>query len=296
MIGEKPWVKAVEVKDDYGQFVVEPLERGFGSTLGNALRRVILSSLPGAAVTAFKIKGVSHEFSAVPHVLEDVVQIALNLKQLRLKVHSAEPIRIELEAKGEKKVTGKDIKPSADVEVVNPEMVIATLTDKNAEFKMELIVSQGRGYVPTEVQEKESLEVGMIPIDAIYTPARNVGFRVENVRVGQMTNFENLILTIETDGNVTPQEALSQATKILLDHFNFIAETTKAEAAPDKPKRSRKAKDAAAAEDETDDAEAPAKEAKPKRAARAKKAAKAAEKEAKEAAEKKDEEPEEPLF
>ena len=254
---------------------IQPCHPGYGTTLGNALRRVILSSLPGAAVTAFKIKGVSHEFSAVPHVLEDVVQIALNLKQLRLKVHSAEPIRIELEAKGEKKVTGKDIKPSADVEVVNPEMVIATLTDKNAEFKMELIVSQGRGYVPTEVQEKESLEVGMIPIDAIYTPARNVGFRVENVRVGQMTNFENLILTIETDGNVTPQEALSQATKILLDHFNFIAETTKAEAAPDKPKRSRKAKDAAAAEDETDDAEAPAKEAKPKRAARAKKAAKA---------------------
>ncbi|OGY50964.1 MAG: DNA-directed RNA polymerase subunit alpha [Candidatus Buchananbacteria bacterium RIFCSPHIGHO2_02_FULL_56_16] len=255
---------------------IQPCHPGYGTTLGNALRRVILSSLPGAAVTAFKIKGVSHEFSAVPHVLEDVVQIALNLKQLRLKVHSAEPVRIELEAKGEKKVTSKDIKPSADVEVVNPEMVIATLTDKNAELKMELIVSQGRGYVPTEVQEKENLEVGMIPIDAIFTPARNVGFRVENVRVGQMTNFENLILTIETDGNITPQEALTQATQILLDHFNFIVEANKVEDEPIKPKRTRKAKATTTGETAVGEAESETqKEAKPKRASRTKKAAKA---------------------
>lgn len=252
---------------------IQPCHPGYGTTLGNALRRVILASLPGAAVTAFKIKGVSHEFSAVDHVLEDVVQIALNLKQLRLKVHSAEPVHLELKAKGEKKVTGKDIKPSADVEIANPELVIATLTDKNAEFELELVVSQGRGYVTTENQEKEGLEVGMIAIDSIYTPARNVGFKVENVRVGQMTNFENLILTVETDGTITPQTALNRATEILLDHFNFIATATAEIKEEAKPKKTKKTK-----EDQAEEAaaEAPAGEvvAKPKRAPRAKKAEK----------------------
>ena len=252
---------------------IQPCHPGYATTLGNALRRVILSSLPGAAVTAFKIKGVAHEFSAVDHVLEDIVQVALNLKQLRLKVHSAEPVRLELKAKGEKKVTGKDIKPTADVEIVNPDQVIATLTDKNAEIEMELLVSQGRGYIPTELQEKENLEVGMIPIDAIFTPARNVGFKVENVRVGQMTNFENLILTIETDGNITPQEALHQATQILMDHFNFIAAAS-AELV-DKPKKPRKAKEKDESADEADEVAASEKGVKPKKAGRPKKAAKA---------------------
>ena len=254
---------------------IQPCHPGYATTLGNALRRVILSSLPGAAVTAIKIKGVAHEFSAVDHVMEDMVQVALNLKQLRLKVHSAEPVRLELKAKGEKKVTGKDIKPTADVEIVNPEQVIATLTDKDAEIEMELLVSQGRGYIPTELQEKENLEVGMIPIDAIFTPARNVGFKVENVRVGQMTNYEKLILTIETDGNLSPQEALHQATQILMDHFNFIAGAS-AELI-EKPKKTRKAKEKAEAVDAVDASEADEnveKAVKPKKAGRPKKTAK----------------------
>ena len=201
---------------------IQPCHPGYGTTLGNALRRVMLSSLPGAAVTAFKIKGASHEYSSIPHVAEDLVEISLNLKQLRLKVFSSEPVRIELKAKGEKKVTGKDIKTTSDVEVVNPNMVIATLTDKDAELEMELIVNQGRGYVPTETREKEAIEPDMIAIDAIYTPVRNVGFRIENVRVGQMTNYENLLLDIETDGSVTPLEALTQANSLLMEHFTFI--------------------------------------------------------------------------
>lgn len=201
---------------------IQPCHPGYGTTLGNALRRVMLSSLPGAAVTAFKIKGASHEYSSIPHVAEDLVEISLNLKQLRLKVFSSEPVRIVLKAKGEKKVTGKDVKTSSDVEVVNPNMVIATLTDKDAELEMELIVNQGRGYVPTETREKEAIEPDMIAIDAIYTPVRNVGFRIESVRVGQMTNYENLLLDIETDGSVTPLEALTQANSLLMEHFTFI--------------------------------------------------------------------------
>ena len=201
---------------------IQPCHPGYGTTLGNALRRVLLSSLPGAAVIAFKIKGVNHEFSAIPNVKEDIVEVSLNLKQLRLKVHSEEPVRLELKVKGEKEVKAKDIKTTSDVEVVNPELTIATLTNKDAELEMELLVSQGRGYVPTEAREKEELEVGMIALDSIFTPIINAGFQIENVRVGQMTNYENLVLDLETDGTITHQEALNQATKVLIDHFNFI--------------------------------------------------------------------------
>lgn len=203
---------------------IQPCHPGYGITLGNALRRVLLSSLPGAAVTAFKIKGVNHEFAAIDNVKEDVVEIALNLKKLRLRVFSSEPVRLELKAKGEKEVTAKDIKTSSDVEIVNPELLIATLTSKDAELEMEIIVNQGRGYIPTETREKEEVETNMIIVDSIFTPVRNVGFRIENVRVGQMTNYENLVLDIETDGTITPQEALIQSNQILIDHFNFISE------------------------------------------------------------------------
>ena len=222
---------------------IYPCHPGFGTTIGNALRRVLISSLPGAAVTAFKIKGVSHEFSTVPHVKEDIVEIALNLKQLRLKVYSEEPVRLELKAKGEKKVTAKDIKTSSDVEVGNPDLLIATLTDKDAELELEMIVSQGRGYVPTETREKENIEVDMIMIDSIFTPIRNVGIQIENVRVGQMTNYEKLILTIETDGTISPSEALYQANNVLLDHFNCIA--GESPAADGKPENKEKTEAAA---------------------------------------------------
>ncbi len=221
---------------------IQPCHPGFGTTLGNALRRVLLSSLPGGAVTAFKIKGVNHEFSAIPHVKEDVVEISLNLKQLRLRIFSDNPVRLELKVKGEKKVTAKDIKTTSDVEIVNPDLLIATLTNKEAELEMEIIVSQGRGYVPTETREKEDLETDMIIIDSIFTPIKNIGFNIENVRVGQMTNYENLILTIETDGSITPQEALAQSTKILIDHFQFVADQIKPVPVPKKVKEETKEK------------------------------------------------------
>lgn len=209
-------------KDHEARISIQPCNPGFGTTLGNALRRVLLSSLPGGAVTAFKIKGASHEFSAMKFVKEDLVEISLNLKQLRLKIETDEPVRIKLNASGEKVVKAKDITATSDVEVINKDLVICTLTSKEAEFEMELLVKKGLGYVPTEVREKDDLEVGMIPIDAIYTPMRNVGFEVNNVRVGQMTNYENLILTIETDGTITPQDALEKSARILIDHFEFI--------------------------------------------------------------------------
>lgn len=205
---------------------IHPCHPGFGTTIGNALRRVLLSSLPGGAVTAFKIKGVSHEFAAIDNVLEDVVEISLNLKQLRLRVNSTEPVRLHLHAKGEKKVTAKDIEPNADVDVISTDLLIATLTSKTAEIDMDIVVSQGRGYVPSEAREKENTENDMIVIDSIFTPIRNVGIHVENIRVGQMTNYENLILDIETDGSVSPEQAVAQSTQILLSHFNFIADNT----------------------------------------------------------------------
>lgn len=202
---------------------IQPCFPGYGTTLGNALRRVLLSSLPGAAVTAFKIKGASHEFSALPNIKEDLVEVALNLKQLRLKVYSNEPVKISLKSSGEKKVTAKEIKATSDVEVINTDLVIATLTDKSAELDIEMLVTQGRGYVPTEAKEKENIESDMILIDSIFTPVKNVGIKVDHVRVGQMTNYENLILTIETDGTISPNEALEKSNQILIDHFNFIA-------------------------------------------------------------------------
>src|SRR3990167_1030740 len=206
------------------EVVIEPLYPGYGVTLGNALRRVLLSSLPGGAVTSVKIKGVDHEFSTVPNVTEDVVDIILNLKKLRLRVHADEPVRLELRSKGQKIVTGKDIKTDARVEVVNPELVIATLDNKSADLHMELIVERGRGYVPVELRERESekLEIGMIAVDAIYTPMRTVKFRVENVRVGQMTNYDKLTISMETDGTLGGREALDMAAAILVEHFSLL--------------------------------------------------------------------------
>ncbi len=201
------------------KLVMEPLYPGYGVTLANSLRRVLLSSLPGAAVTSVKIKGVDHEFSTIPNVKEDVIEIILNLKQLRLKVHSGQPVKLELKAKGEKAVTGADFKKNADVEIVNPDMHIATLDNKGAELDMEVMVSTGRGYVPVEQRENEKLEIGMVAVDAIYTPVRNVNYEINNVRVGQITNYDELILSIETDGTITGKDAIDMAAGILMDHF-----------------------------------------------------------------------------
>lgn len=210
------------IGEHHSRIVISPCCPGYGTTLGNALRRVLLSSLPGAAATAVKIKGVDHEFSTIPHVKQDVVEIILNLKGLRFMVHSDEPQEITLKVKGEKVVTGADFDKNTQVEVMNPDMVIAELTDKSADFEMKLRVGTGRGYVPVETREKEKLEVGYIAVDSIYTPIRNVNFKIEHVRVGQMTNFDKLILDILTDGTITPEEAAKQATEILMDQFSGV--------------------------------------------------------------------------
>lgn len=201
--------------------IVEPCYFGYGTTIGNALRRVLLSSLPGAAVTAVKIKGAPHEFMSLDHVKEDVSEIILNVKQLRFKLHTDEA-RVTLHVKGKKVVTAADIEKNADVEVGNPECVIATLTDDKAEFHMELHLATGRGYVPVENRDTKSLELGTIAVDSIYNPVKNIGYTVENVRVGDVTNYEKLIMTIETDGTIEPKSALTQATSILVEHFNIV--------------------------------------------------------------------------
>src|SRR3989338_5806689 len=202
--------------------VIEPLYPGYGVTLGNALRRVLLSSLPGGAVTAVKIKGVDHEFSTIPNVTEDVVDIILNLKKLRLRVHSEEPVRLTLAAKGQKTVTGADIKKDPRVEVVNSDLPIATIDQKSGELSMELVVEQGRGYVPVEMRETEKMEVGMIAVDAIFSPVRTVNFEVQNVRVGQITNYDKLTIKMETDGTVSGPAALDMAAQVLVDHFSLL--------------------------------------------------------------------------
>lgn len=208
--------------DNKATLVISPCFHGYGTTLGNALRRVLLSSLPGAAVTAVKIKGVDHEFSPVSGVKEDGLEIMLNLKSLRLRLFSDEPVRLKLHKKGEGPVTGADIEANADVEIVNPDVYIAEVTDKKGELDMEILVGRGRGYDTVEERSKERSELGVIGIDAVYTPVREVGYRVENVRVGDVTDYDKLVMDIETDGTITPEEAVDQSVKILLDHFALI--------------------------------------------------------------------------
>ncbi|MFA5853746.1 MAG: DNA-directed RNA polymerase subunit alpha [Patescibacteria group bacterium] len=217
-------------RDNESVLVMEPFFHGYGHTVGNALRRVLLSSLQGAAVIAVKIKGASHEFQAVPNVKEDVLEIILNLKQLRLKVFSDEPVKLTLHAKGDKKVTGKDILPNSDVEVANPNLHIATITEKTGELEMEITVAKGRGYVPTEERGKEKAELGTIAVDALYSPIRSVGYKVDDVRVGQVTNYDRLTLTIETDGTVDADEAIRSSAKILIDHFALLTGVNAGEA------------------------------------------------------------------
>src|SRR3989304_7084306 len=218
--------KAVKVKEDekVGVFDIEGLYRGYGLTVGNALRRVLLSSLPGAAITRFKVKGVGHEFTTIPGVVEDMVEVGLNLKQVRFRFYADEPQILSLKVKGEKKVTAGDIKGNAQVEIQNPDFHIATLGSKTAELDMEFTVEKGLGYEPVETQKKERLPIGMIAIDAIYSPVGNVNFRVENMRVGERTDYNKVRLEIETDGPISPSSALHKASSVLLDHFGKISE------------------------------------------------------------------------
>lgn len=207
---------------DSATLILEPCYYGYGTTVGNALRRVLLSSLPGAAVTAVKIKGAQHEFSNIPNVKEDTLEVILNLKALRLRMFSDEPIKLALRVKGEKEVTAKDFEKNADVEIVNPDLKLATITDKKGELEMEITVERGRGYVPTEARAVRPQEIGTIMIDALFSPVRTVGYKVEDARVGEITNYDRLIMNIETDGTVTPEEAVKEAGKLLLDYFGLF--------------------------------------------------------------------------
>lgn len=209
-------------KPNTAKLVIEPCYYGYGTTLGNALRRVLLSSLPGAAVTAVKIKGATHEFASLDSVQEDVVEIILNLKKLRLRVFSTEEIKLTLSAKGEGEVTAGQIETTSDVEIMNPDLHLATLTDDKVKLEMEIFVSQGRGYVTVEEKDRKKLELGSIAIDSLFTPVLNVGYQVDFVRVGEITNYERLTITVETDGTINPTDALIQSTQILLDHYNLI--------------------------------------------------------------------------
>lgn len=216
-------ISVIDKKNNHYQVVIEPCYPGYGVTIGNALRRVMLSSLPGAAVTSFKIEGVQHEFDTVPHVKEDLVEIMLNLKKLRLKLFSDEPVVLNIEAKGEKVVTAKDIKKNSDVEIMNEDLVIATMTDKSAKLNMEITVERGIGYVAVEQNdEKAKLPIGTVATDANFSPAMNVGFNIEYVRVGEMTNYEKLIMDVLTDGTMDAREAVSQASVLLRDHFSHL--------------------------------------------------------------------------
>jgi DNA-directed RNA polymerase subunit alpha len=214
--------QVTDLGDNKYSLVLEPLYPGYGVTIGNAMRRVLLSSMPGAAVTAVKIKFADHEFSTIPNIKEDVIQIILNLKQLRLKSFSNEPVKLSLKVKGEQVVTAGDIKETDQVQVINKDLHIATLDNKSAELDMELTVEQGRGYVPVEARENQKQEVGVMAIDAIYTPVRSVHFDVSNVRVGQLTNFDKLEIVLETDGSINGQEAMDISSHILVDHFTMM--------------------------------------------------------------------------
>jgi DNA-directed RNA polymerase subunit alpha len=217
-----PKIESVAQSEDYGRYQVEPLEPGFGVTLGNALRRVLLSSLPGAAITSIRIDNVYHEFTAIDNVREDVTEIVMGVKKIRLRLFTDRPVTIMLEATGPGVVTAADMICPPDVEIVNVDQPIATLDSKEAALGMELTVEKGRGYVAAE--EREGAPIGVIPVDAIYTPVHKVNYTVENVRVGQTTDFDRLVLELWTDGTITPDDAVSQAAQILVKHLQLVAD------------------------------------------------------------------------
>lgn len=220
-IGEKPWVRVAELSDTFGRFVVEPLPRGYGVTLGNPLRRILLSSLPGAAITAVKIEGVAHPFSTISGVVEDVLHILLNLKEIVFRSHSDQPKVVTLKAKGRGEVKAGDIEHDAEIEIINPELKIAAL-DSNGKLNLEMMVERGRGFVPAERNKKESLSVGYIPIDSIFSPVLKVNLSTEEVRVGQEINYDRLVLSIWTNGSIKPDEALKESARIFARHVELF--------------------------------------------------------------------------
>ena len=222
---EKPRIECVDVTDRYGKFIVEPLERGYGITLGNSLRRILLSSLPGVAVTSVKIEGVLHEFSTIPGVVEDVTDIILNLKGLLCKLHTDEPKLVRIEAEGEGQVTAEDIKAGPDVEILNPELHLATLESDGRLF-MDITLARGRGYVAAEQNKSDDHVIGVIPVDSVFSPVQKVNYVVEDTRVGQRTDYDKLILEVWTNGTIGPQEATSLAAKIMSEHLALFVGLT----------------------------------------------------------------------
>ncbi len=222
---EKPRIECVSNSDDntYGKFIVEPLERGYGITLGNSLRRILLSSLPGAAVNSIKIDGVLHEFSTVPGVVEDVTEIILNIKSLSLLIHGEGSKVIYIDANGEGPITAGDIITDQDVEILNPDLHIATLNG-DQRFYMEMVISKGRGYVSADKNKQAGQPIGVIPVDSIYTPVKKVNYTVENTRVGQITDYDKLTLEVWTGGSINPDEAISLGAKILSEHLNLFVD------------------------------------------------------------------------
>ncbi|MBU6422771.1 MAG: DNA-directed RNA polymerase subunit alpha, partial [Chloroflexi bacterium] len=231
---EYPKIERLEGDDRYARFVCEPLPAGYGTTLGNSLRRVLLSSLPGAAITAARIRGVAHEFSTIPGVKEDVVEMVLNLKAIRLRSFATEPVTLVLEKEGPGDVTAADIQTTSDIEIINPEAHIATL-EPEASLWMELTVETGRGFVPGD--RREGLPIGVVPIDALFGPVRKVNFNVENTRVGQVTNYDRLLLEVWTDGTTPPDEAVAQGAQILVQQFTLFSGLTRSQAALAQPAR-----------------------------------------------------------
>ena len=224
-IPQKPKVTVID--NENAKIEIEGCYPGYGTTLGNVLRRVLLSSLSGAAITSVKIKGVTHEFSNIPNVLEDVIQIILNLKKVRFNLYKDEPVKISLKVKGEKVVTAGMITCPSDIEVVTKDAHIATITNPKGEIEMELEVGKGIGYVPVEQQKRSEKEIGVIAVDAIYTPIRRVNFSVDNMRVGKKTDYEKITLDISTDGSISPQEAYAKSVAILIEQFSNISDFQK---------------------------------------------------------------------
>lgn len=224
---EKPRIETVELNSEgtYGKFIVEPLERGYGTTLGNSLRRILLSSLPGAAATSIKIEGVLHEFSTVPGVGEDTTEIILSLKRLSLKIHADDEKTLTIDAEGPRVITAADIQADSDVDILNPDLHIATLAE-GAKLYMEIKASRGRGYVPADRNKRDDQEIGLIPIDSIFTPISRVNYSVENTRVGQVTNYDKLTLEVWTDGSIRPDEAVSLGADILIAHLKLFVGLT----------------------------------------------------------------------
>lgn len=224
---EKPKIEIVEINDDntFGKFVIEPLERGYATTLGNSIRRVLLSSLPGAAVRSIKIQGVLHEFSTIPGVLEDVTEIILNIKELAAIMHTDEPTILKIEAEGKGVVTAADITSDADIEILNEDLHIATL-EEDGKLYMEMEMVKGRGYVGSESNKDEAQPIGTIPIDSVFTPVKKANFHVENTRVGQRSDYDKLTMEVWTDGTIKPEEAISLGSKILHGHLELFVNLT----------------------------------------------------------------------